>query len=342
MSDRIISIIVPVYNCQKYLPSCIESLVNQTIRNYEIIFVNDASTDNSLELLLDYQKKYPDIIKVIDSKVNMRQGGARNLGIRTSKAKYIGFVDADDFVNPEMYRKLVEVAERYDLDAVYCRHQMIQENSEYNYNKSSNESVENTMLKVVTITDRQREKLTLSSEYGQVWSGCYKRSLIIENELFFPEHLAYEDNYWVYLSYFSVNKVGFISDKLYYYRQQNESTMHKMNAPHHYDKTIVGERLINTLKRKGLLKKHYDLIEFVFLEVFFYNSYFMIVRYFDQPSFEQLKKLKNMMKRDFPDWKKNLYYRSRFSIKKKTVMMLLMNLHPRIAVKMIRALSSKG
>ena len=103
--NPLVSIIVPVYNVELFIDECISSLVNQTLSNIEIILVNDASTDKSLEKIVEWSRK-DDRIVVINSKQNLRQGGARNLGIKAARADYIGFVDSDDFVSYEMYENL--------------------------------------------------------------------------------------------------------------------------------------------------------------------------------------------------------------------------------------------
>ena len=109
-----ISVIVPVYNTEKYLNECLNSLVNQTIyKELEIICINDASTDNSLKILEGYEKQYENLI-VINSNVNKKQGGARNLGIMRATGEYLGFVDSDDFVDLEMYEKLYNEAIKKD------------------------------------------------------------------------------------------------------------------------------------------------------------------------------------------------------------------------------------
>ena len=96
-----VSVIVPVYNVEKYLNRCVESLLNQTYKNIEIILVNDASPDNSIAIMKEYEKKYPDIIKCIYLTKNVRQGGARNRGLKIAKGKFICFVDSDDWVDSD-------------------------------------------------------------------------------------------------------------------------------------------------------------------------------------------------------------------------------------------------
>lgn len=109
-----VSIIVPVYNVEKYIRCCLDSLVNQTMSNIEIICINDGSTDNSLEILEEYAKK-DDRIKIINQE-NKKQGAARNRGIEIAQGEFIGFVDSDDWVDLDYFEKLYTTALEYQSD----------------------------------------------------------------------------------------------------------------------------------------------------------------------------------------------------------------------------------
>ena len=122
-----VSVIIPVYNVEKYLQDCIDSLINQTLQEIEFIFVNDASPDNCLAILLNNEKKYPDKIRVIDSKVNLKQGGARNLGIKAAKGEYIGFVDSDDIVACDMFELLYESVKKDNSDVAFVNYESVKE-----------------------------------------------------------------------------------------------------------------------------------------------------------------------------------------------------------------------
>ena len=118
------SIIVPVYNAEKHLRECIESIINQTLKEIEIILINDGSTDDSKKIILEYVEKDSRII-FIDS-ANEGVSAARNKGIEKSSGRYIGFVDADDYIAPEMYQRLFEIAEENesphrDMQCNTCR-----------------------------------------------------------------------------------------------------------------------------------------------------------------------------------------------------------------------------
>lgn len=117
-----ISIIVPCYNVEKYVGKCIESLLAQTIGRdkLELIFINDASTDGTLRILKAYERMDPEHICVITYDENIKQGGARNVGLSYATGNYIGFVDADDWIEPDMYERLLTMVKKYNCDMVCC------------------------------------------------------------------------------------------------------------------------------------------------------------------------------------------------------------------------------
>lgn len=120
--DIKVSVIIPCYNVERFLQDCIDSLLAQTLNDIEFIFINDASPDNSLDILLKNQYKYPGKIKVVDLKHNICQGGARNKGIEIARGEYIGFVDSDDMVLPEMYEMLYNEAALAKADAAFIQY----------------------------------------------------------------------------------------------------------------------------------------------------------------------------------------------------------------------------
>lgn len=118
MKNPLISVIVPVYNVENYMRQCVDSLVNQTLSNIEIILVNDGATDKSPAICDDYASKYPNIKTI--HKANGGLGSARNAGLKNAKGKYVGFVDSDDYVSEKMYETLWNLAEINEADCAYC------------------------------------------------------------------------------------------------------------------------------------------------------------------------------------------------------------------------------
>ena len=115
-----VSVVVPVYNAENYIERCVECLLNQTLKDLEVIFIDDGSTDNSGRLLDEWCNKAPDIFKVIHSDRDRGPGGARNLGIIEATGQYIGFMDCDDIIDSTMYEKLYKKAIDNDYDVVDC------------------------------------------------------------------------------------------------------------------------------------------------------------------------------------------------------------------------------
>ena len=245
MEDALLSVVVPVYNMEKYVSTCIDALLNQTYRSFQIILVDDCSEDASLSILREYKKNNSDKILLIESETNIGLGGARNLGIRSSKSEYIGFVDPDDLIYPTMYEELMSLAVKERLDIVFCGYETVHESATLkevaSRKKKYSENLEVQYWN--TIPDDIRMSIMSSSKYGTVWSGVYKRELIESNNLFFPENLIYEDCFWSYAIILEARSIGIVKEPLYFYRQRNESLSNKRNTRQHYDRIEIGKKL---------------------------------------------------------------------------------------------------
>ncbi len=176
-----ISIIIPVYNVEKYLRRCLDSCVNQTYKNIEIIVVNDFSPDKSDEIMREYESKYPDLIRCIYLKKNIKQGGARNLGIKLSKGKYLLFVDSDDWIEKSMCEILMRSVLMNNPDMVIFDYCDIR-NDVSNIRKS-------TKLK----SSQQNIDFNDLTTKTAVCIRLIRKDIIINNNLFFPENMSYED-----------------------------------------------------------------------------------------------------------------------------------------------------
>lgn len=253
MKDIKISVIIPVYNCEKYLQDCIDSLTNQTFKELECIFVDDASTDSSLKILYENKKKYEEIIQVVEFKENRRQGAARNAGMRMARGKYIAFVDADDIVAPEMFRFLFEKAENEHAEIVKLNYARIDENQRYvNMNfdlrKDSPETRWNDeILKINEKNELDQNDRNNLYAYGigSVWGGVFLRRLIVDNELWFPEGIVYEDNYWGTIIISFINKIFFMENVSYFYRKNLQSTVTSGNYKNFEDRIWVERSLMD-------------------------------------------------------------------------------------------------
>ena len=225
-----LSIIVPVYNVKNFLAECLESLVNQTMDDYEIILVDDGSTDGSADIVRSYEAKYPELIrsKFID---NGGQGRARNFGIEMARGDYLGFVDSDDWVSLDMYEKLYSKACESNADIVVC-----------DFMESFSDGRKNYLCAAL-----QDEKLAAAG------SSCNKifRTGIVESTRF-PHGLWYEDFYFSAILLLKSRRTEYVAEPLYIYRRGQESTMHNNNARKNLDMIKIMDMLAEYMLPRGL------------------------------------------------------------------------------------------
>ena len=201
-----VSIIVPVYKVEQYLPTCIESIINQTYRDIEIILVDDGSPDNCGKICDEYARK-DKRIKVFH-KENGGLSDARNFGLKRILGEYIGFVDGDDWIEPEMYEVLVNSAEEYNADIVYCGKYL-----EYPTKRVIHQPLNQVFFDNVALC-----KALINNEIGTgVWSKIYKRHVFADVD--FPNGHVFEDTAIMYKLFLKANSVVTISKPLYHYRQ---------------------------------------------------------------------------------------------------------------------------
>jgi glycosyltransferase involved in cell wall biosynthesis len=212
LASPLISIIVPVYNMEEYLVKCLESVCSQTLRDIEIICINDGSTDNSLKILEEFQKN-DERIQIITQR-NQGLSAARNAGLDVAKGEYIAFVDSDDFISPFMYEDLSKKIIKYNTDIVVC-----------NYFLMNEASVEPRSICSDYYINSEKDYLydLLKDENIQnyVWSRLYKRKLF--KDVRFQVGKVFED---IYLSIDLIGKIKtayYTSEPHYCYRMREDS-----------------------------------------------------------------------------------------------------------------------
>lgn len=214
MGSYSVSVIIPVYNAERYIARCVQSLLEQTLDNIEFIFVDDCSTDNTLYLLNEYVAAYKHRsahIQVICHDVNKGSATARNAGLLHATGEYIGWVDSDDWVEPEMFEMLYKAAEKEDMDLVW---------SDFYFTSSSMESQKTQLV------EEKRESflqaLIEGTIQGMLWNKIAKRSLFIDYGIRFPDgcNMAEDRNVCIKLACFS-QKIKHLPKALYHYTQYN-------------------------------------------------------------------------------------------------------------------------
>ena len=206
MKHAKVSIIVPVYNVEKYLPRCLDALLNQTLKDIEVICINDCSPDGSLNILQEYAKK-DERLKVISLKENAGGSHARNLGIEHAKGKYIGFTDSDDWVDLNFYEKLYQKAEAENFDVVKAALKNVFDDGK--------EIFSNLNLAI------EDNKFNFTYEFT---TAIYRKDFILKHGLRFPENVrTFEDPLFSLNILLKNPKLALMNDVFYYYYVRNDS-----------------------------------------------------------------------------------------------------------------------
>ena len=206
-----ISIIVPVYNVEKYIDKCLKSLTLQTLQGIEIIIVNDGSLDRSIDIIEKYVKENPTKIKYYEKK-NGGLSSARNYGIEYATGEYIAFLDSDDYIEINMYEEMYNLAKKENADMVECDFIWEWEYGKKVYDKRREYKTKEDMMKKPRVV---------------AWNKIYKREILNKNKIRFPEGLIYEDMEFFYKLLPHLNKISYINKYFVHYIQRKDSISNK-------------------------------------------------------------------------------------------------------------------
>ena len=229
-----VSVIVPVYNTEKYLKNCIDSLLKQNFEDYEIIVINDLSPGNAEEIIKSYNDKK---IVYIKNKTNKGIGYNRNLGIKKAKGEYVCFIDSDDYVKEDFISKMYNYSKENNLDLCVCDYVNVDE--EGNKLKEFN-------LSNFGITNYEENNKILCEINLAPWNKLYKKDMLVKNKIEFSETLKYEDLSFVALSIKNSKKIGKINEQLNYYTIHNNS-----------ETTTRDKRVFDIFKQLDIVRNEY-------------------------------------------------------------------------------------
>lgn len=290
-----VSVIVPVYNGEKYIARCIDSLLKQTLKEIEIIIINDGSTDKTDEIINSY---LPDERIKYFKRTNHGIGSTRNFGLKQASGEYIGFVDGDDFIEHNMYEELYDKAYRESLDIVVCDYYRDFEES----NTSIVDHVNGFYCDIINLKELPNlvNIVNLSP-----WNKLYKRDMINIDEENFPEKLKYEDAPFVMRMMTRAEKIGKVDLPLYHYM------IHKNSETTVIDKRVFDIFSIISLIRNEHYNKQYLQEPLDYLTVQRLSDYNIQQR--NQRDKELRNKFIDMsfkyIKENVKDYKKNKYYK---------------------------------
>lgn len=291
----LISVIIPFFNSEKTLDTCIKSILKQTINNYEIILIDNNSTDKSKEIALSYSKQYKSIKYYNIKKQSV--SAARNKGLNESKGNIVCFVDSDDFISKEYLGIMYENLNNNDI--VIC-------------NFTSNKNKLNDKIKYIKKIDSKKIfNLILKDTKvrGYVWNKIFRKNLIEKNNIYFNENLIIgEDIDFVFNYLCHCNNITFVNSKLYYYNISNNNTVNNIN---NYKYALEGWlNLFNKYKKNNNDDTNMDII-----------NYFYLKKYYE------IKYYNNSIKRS-----NKIYFSNKLNLNYKTKLFIYKNLTPLIII----------
>lgn len=223
-----ISVIVPVYNVENYLIQCLDSIINQTLKDIEIICVDDCSPDNSIKILEEYKNK-DNRISIIRHSNNQGLGPARNTGLKHANGEYISFVDSDDYIDKNFLFYLYSTAKKYDSDVtntINIKNDFDgQLRDHWRFNKIKNlPNCFNDSISNISIKDEKEN--TVEYPYMTAWNKIYRKSFLLENDLYFMDIISgAEDEDFYKRLLICEPKISYNHNAIYYYRQRQGSIM---------------------------------------------------------------------------------------------------------------------
>ena len=293
-----LSIIVPVYNVEAYLPKCLDSVIDPALGDYEIVCVDDGSSDSSPQILAEYQARYPQLIKVI-STVNSGVGAASNTGLEHAAGEFVTFLDSDDYYAPHAVPEMLEACHReYDITIF----------------DFSNVSESGRLINTTRGCNRSEGSFTLE-EYPQLLfempskaNKIFRHTLFTDHSVTFPAHVWFEDYRTTPKLYIHAGKIRYLSRIWYNYLQRSSSITHGTNAAKNLEIIAASEDLVSYYRDAGLYEKYQNELDYTV----YYNALLTTtdrVNLIDPGSAVQ-GQLLDWFLENFPDYRQNPYFRS--------------------------------
>lgn len=284
-----LSVIVPCYNGEKFIGRCLESLVNQTLQDIEIIVINDGSTDNSQDIIDSYANKYHNIkaYKIPNSGI----ADARNFGVSKVETPYFGFLDCDDYTDVTMFEKMYNKAIETNAQVVVSNFYWVKGKKK----KLEKEGPYNT------------GKDMLIHLFAVLWNKIYDTAFVRSTNIRFPSGNRYEDAYFLYCLAPNIERIAFVDEAFVHYVQHENSITHNNNEEVKNMITIF-DNILNYYAHTNRYDEYHDELEYLHIKFFLGNSFLRSARIDDKQDRDYTIQLGwNMLNDEFPDWHHNHY-----------------------------------
>lgn len=311
-----ISVVIPCFNATAYLDNCMKHLLCQTIGldSMEIILVDDASTDHgeTWSMITRYEEAYSETIIAIHLERNLRQGGARNVGISYAKGKYLFFCDVDDWITAYALEHLYAAAEEYDVDVVEFRHEIVwqlHDQEEFPQPVQVLSARKGCLQEIRTEEDRRRFVYQTDEFYTLgCWNKLYRLSMIREHNIRFAEHLICEEPSFTLPVRYYVNRHYLLDEVLYFYYQSPDSTVRSRWGTRRWDSSKVWLYTYEELAERNLVSECYEELAYLFVIYYMGMSLSIWCQQGTEVLPDELIILQNTLFKLFPDILSNRYW----------------------------------
>lgn len=286
-----ISIIVPIYNVEKYIDRCLKSIQNQTLKDIEVILVDDGSKDNSISIAKQYleDKRFK-----LYHKDNGGLSSARNYGMNYATGDYLAFIDSDDYIEYDMYEKMYLLAVNNKSDVVEC---------DFIWEYPNDSIVDKTRVNIDNM---------LTDVRVVAWNKIYRKKLIDKIGVEFTNGVRYEDIDWCYKILPYISRFSSLKEAKYHYIQRESSIANTQNEKVR-DIFIVLQNIIDFYKDRDIYDKYKEELEYLFIRIILGSSFIRIIE-IDDKKLRKIILLENwnFLNDHFPNWKKNKIMRKRW------------------------------
>ena len=329
-----VSVIVPVFNARDYIIPCVESLVNQSLDEIELLFVDDHGTDDSIDAVRNFLDAYSGKkqFRFLETTVNSGPGVARNVGIEAAAGEYVAFVDSDDWIEREFCESLYKAASRRNADIAFCNLR------QDNLRDGSSTQLCNPEVSSGDFSVRKHKEF-LPRFVSYFTTYLYRREFLVRNALRFPDTRSSEDSSFLASCILAAGRIASVEKPLYHYVQRSRSLSTKVDPGKYRQKLVSFDAFLAYARRQDLYGTYKDEIDFIYIKKAFLMSALTYVANEVKPDPAVLGELHRILEQQVPDYASNRYLKKNF---KARVMTRWIARHPRLAIRVLRRQARKG
>jgi len=292
-----ISVIIPVYNAEKTVVRCVDSLLNQTLQDMEVIIIDDHGQDESIKIIQNHIAEHPrkNMFRFAETAVNSGPGEARNIGLQLAKGEYVAFVDSDDWVENEMYATLYETA--IEHSAELCYSYVFFENFD-----ESKRRISKTIPVPQGLLDDKTKRDFLENFRCHFWVYIYRRDFLSKFNIVFSPEKGVEDNYFLTCCVLCAERISYVNRPFYHYVYYPNSLSNRKNETLYLDKLTVFGRLFDFAKTHNLYENYRKELQFVYFKKAYLVATLNYLKNAKRPKIKVLREIYNELLNVCPDY----------------------------------------